>query len=127
MLDNLFGEQLNKDDLLPIGKDDKHLLVETSYFNPPMGLQNILLRVKAKGYFPIQPHPKRYQYMVESEYHQLKSMNVQFQLNQFSLLGLSGKEVQERARLFKKQDMFDNTGTGIHCLTTLENALIFKI
>lgn len=38
MLDNLFEERLNKNDLLPIGKAGKHLLVETSYFNPPDGL-----------------------------------------------------------------------------------------
>ena len=63
MLDNLFEERLNKNDLLPIGKDGRHLLVETSYFNPPMGLQNILLRIKAKGYFPILAHPERYVYM----------------------------------------------------------------
>ena len=61
MLDNLFEERLNKNDLLPIGKDGRHLLVETSYFNPPMGLQNILLRIKAKGYIPILAHPERYQ------------------------------------------------------------------
>lgn len=86
MLDNLFEERLNKNDLLPIGKAGKHLLVETSYFNPPMDLQNILLRIKAKGYYPILAHPERYLYMNESDYQQLKSINVQFQLNQFSLL-----------------------------------------
>ena len=77
MLDNLFEERLNKNDLLPIGKAGKHLLVETSYFNPPMDLQNILLRIKAKGYYPILAHPERYLYMNESDYQQLKSINVQ--------------------------------------------------
>ena len=32
MLDNLFEERLASEDLLPIGKAQKHLLVETSYF-----------------------------------------------------------------------------------------------
>ena len=36
--------------------------METSYFNPPMGLNNILLRIKAKGYYPILAHPERYVY-----------------------------------------------------------------
>jgi tyrosine-protein phosphatase YwqE len=66
MLDNLFEERLEKNDLLPIGKDGKHLLVETSYFNPPMGLNNILLRIKAKGYYPVLAHLERYLYMSES-------------------------------------------------------------
>ena len=52
MLDNLFEERLAKNDVLPLGKDGKHLLVETSYFNPPMGLNNILLRIKKKAIFP---------------------------------------------------------------------------
>ena len=36
MLDNLFEERLEKNDLLPLGESGDHLLVETSYFNPPM-------------------------------------------------------------------------------------------
>ena len=60
MLDNLFEERLEKNDLLPLGESGDHLLVETSYFSPPMGLNNILLRIKAKGYYPILAHPERY-------------------------------------------------------------------
>ena len=123
MLDQLFEERLGKNDHLPIGKNGRHLLVETSYFNPPMGLQNILLRIKAKGYFPILAHPERYRYMDESDYQQLKSMNVQFQLNQFSLLGLYGKEVQKQARTLQKRGMYDYTGTDLHRIATLQQVL----
>ena len=49
MLDNLFEERLEKKDLLPLGENGDHLLVETSYFSPPIGLSNILFRIKAKG------------------------------------------------------------------------------
>ena len=63
MLDNLFEERLEKNDLLPLGESGDHLLVETSYFSPPMGFNNILLRIKAKGYYPILAHPERYVYM----------------------------------------------------------------
>ena len=126
MLDNLFEERLNKNDLLPIGKDGKHLLVETSYFNPPMGLHNILLRIKAKGYYPVVAHPERYQYMNESDYQKLKSMNIEFQLNQFSLFGMYGKEARRRSKLLNKQNMYEYTGTDIHSLTILERALNFK-
>lgn len=127
MLDSLFEDRLNKNDLLPIGKDGRHLLVETSYFNPPMGLQNILLRTKAKGYYPVLAHPERYLYMNESDYQKLKSMNIGFQLNQFSLLGMYGKEARRRSKLLHKQNMYDYTGTDIHRLTVLESALSFKI
>ena len=127
MLDNLFEERLEKNDLLPIGKDGKHLLVETSYFNPPMGLNNILLRIKAKGYYPVLAHPERYMYMNEHEYQRLKSMNVEFQLNQFSLFGLYGKEVQKRAKMLQKQGMYNYIGTDLHSISPLQNALRFKL
>lgn len=96
MLDSLIDERLEKNDLLPIGKKGNYLLVEISYFNPPMGLRNILLRIKAKGYFPILAHPERYVYMGKDGYLQLKTMGVKFQLNLFSLLGLYGKEVKKK-------------------------------
>lgn len=127
MLDNLFEERLEKDDLLPIGKDGKHLLVETSYFNPPMGLSNILLRIKAKGYYPILAHPERYLYMNENDYQRLSSMGIEFQLNLFSLFGLYGKEVQKRAKTLQKQGKYDYTGTDLHRMVTLLNVLEDKI
>lgn len=126
MLDNLFEERLNKNDLLPIGKEGKHLLVETSFFNPPMDLQNILFRIKTKGYFPILAHPERYLYMSERDYQQLKSMNIQFQLNQFSLLDLYGKEVQKRARAIQQFEMYDYIGTDLHQIDTLKSMIIRK-
>ena len=126
MLDNLFEERLEKNDLLPIGKDGKHLLVETSYFNPPMGLSNILLRIKAKGYHPVLAHPERYLYMSMSDYKQLKSMNIQFQLNQFSIIGLYGKDVQKRAVALQELGSYDYIGSDLHSISTLQNALKFK-
>lgn len=120
MLDNLFEERLEKNDLLPIGKDGEHLLVETSYFNPPMGLSNILLRIKAKGYYPILAHPERYMYMSETDYKRLNSMNVKFQLNQFSLFGLYGKDVQKRAKMLQKLKMYDYIGSDLHTMKTLK-------
>ena len=126
MLDNLFEDRLEKNDLLPIGKDGKHLLVETSYFNPPMGLNNILLRIKAKDYYPVLAHPERYLYMNENDYQRLKTMGIEFQLNQFSHFGLYGKEVQKRAKILQKQGMYNYIGTDLHRIITLQNVLRVK-
>lgn len=120
MLDNLFEERLAKNDLLPLGKDGKHLLVETSYFNPPMGLSNILLRVKSKGYVPVLAHPERYNYMDESDYRQLKRLNVKYQLNLFSLIGVYGVQVRRKAEWLMKNDFYDLIGSDTHCLSVLE-------
>lgn len=126
MLDNLFEERLQNEDFLSFGKEEDRLLVETSYFNPPMCLSDILLRIKAKGYHPVLAHPERYLYMNPVEYRRLKSMNILFQLNIFSLIGLYGKEVQKRAQLLQKQGMYEYQGTDLHRMSTLQNALHLK-
>lgn len=50
ILDSLFDERLEKNDLLPIGKKGNYLLVEISYYNPLIGLQNLLLRIKSRAW-----------------------------------------------------------------------------
>ncbi|WP_297972153.1 CpsB/CapC family capsule biosynthesis tyrosine phosphatase [uncultured Bacteroides sp.] len=123
MLDTLFEERLNKNDLLPLGKDGKHLLVETSYFNPPMGLSNILLRIKTKGYVPVLAHPERYVYMDESDYRTLKEMNVMFQLNLFSLVGAYGTGVRKKAGWLMRNGFYNLAGSDTHNLAVLETIL----
>lgn len=123
MLDTLFEERLNKNDLLPLGKDGKHLLVETSYFNPPMGLSNILLRIKTKGYVPVLAHPERYVYMDENDYRTLKEMNVMFQLNLFSLVGAYGTRVRKKAGWLMKNGFYNLAGSDTHNLAVLETIL----
>lgn len=98
--------------------------METSYFNPPMGLRNILLRIKAKGYFPILAHPERYVYMGKDGYLQLKTMDVKFQFNLFSLMGMYGKEVQQKAGRLQK--MYKYAEINIHRLETLMNFIQSK-
>ena len=70
MVDNLFEERLEKDDLLPLEEGQRYLLVETSYFSPPMGLLSILQRIQKKGYYPLLAHPERYEYMQKKDYMQ---------------------------------------------------------
>ena len=123
MLDTLFEERLNKNDLLPLGKDGKHLLVETSYFNPPMGLSNILLRIKTKGYVPVLAHPERYVYMDENDYRTLKEMNVMFQLNLFSLVGAYGTGVRKKAGWLMRNGFYNLAGSDTHNLAVLETIL----
>lgn len=123
MLDKLFEERLEQDDLLPLGKDGRHLLVETSYFNPPMGLDDILRCIQAKGYYPLLAHPERYIYMEENDYARLKSMHIKFQLNLFSLMDLYGKEVRKRAKELLNKGMYDYIGTDLHRIAVLNNLL----
>lgn len=114
MLDNLFEERLERNDLLPIGGNGDHLLVETSYFNPPMGLHDILRRIKAKGYYPVLAHPERYVYMGEPDYRRLKDMDVKFQLNIPSIAGMYGSHIRGKALRLLSDKAINYTGTDIH-------------
>ena len=89
-----------------------------------MGLRNILLRIKAKGYFPILAHPERYVYMGKDGYLQLKTMDVKFQFNLFSLMGMYGKEVQQKTGRLQK--MYKYAEINIHRLETLMNFIQSK-
>ncbi len=114
MMDNLFEKRLRAGDILPLSENSDHLLVETSYFNPPMGLSNILLRIKTKGYYPVLAHPERYVYMEKKDYQRIRSLGVKFQLNLPSLAGLYGKYVQKKAEALLKSGMYDLTGSDTH-------------
>lgn len=120
MLDSLFEQRLQQRDLLPIGKDGNHLLVETSYFNPPCGFHNILLRIKSKGYVPVLAHPERYDYMAKADYEQLKRLNVAFQLNLPSLAGAYGPVVKRKAQWLLENMYYQFTGNDIHSLESWE-------
>lgn len=123
MLDNLFEECLQADDLLPIGMEGRHLLVETSYFNPPYGLRNILQRIKSKGYIPLLAHPERYLYMDKEEYGQLRETQVALQLNLPSLYGAYGSGAKRKARWLLQKGYYSFVGTDTHTLFAWQTTL----
>ena len=109
MLDNLFEERLEKEDLLLLEEGKRFLLVETSYFNPPMDLLSVLQRIQKKGYYPLLAHPERYEYMQKEDYNTLKEEHISFQLNLPSLAGMYGKHVQKKAEDLLKAGMYDRS------------------
>lgn len=123
MLDTLFQERLSTGEVLPLGPAHGHLLVETSYFNPPMGLDSLLESIQAKGYHPVLAHPERYAYLQEEDYRRLKAHHIQFQLNLPSLAGAYGKQVRSRAEHLLKQGLYEWCGNDLHSLRSLEMLL----
>ncbi|MBQ7947881.1 MAG: capsular biosynthesis protein [Bacteroidaceae bacterium] len=124
MIDNQFHELLDSGNLLPIGNTGNHLLVETSYFTPPMQLNETLQRIKSKGYHPLLAHPERYIYMEEKQYRELRENGVKFQLNMISLSGGYGREVQKKAAWLLKNNMYTVAGSDLHsrdALTIINN------
>lgn len=120
MMDSLFEERLEAGDLLPLGSKGDHLLVETSYFNPPLDFYGILDRVRAKGYFPILAHPERYVYMEPKDYDRLREMGIKFQMNLFSQAGAYGHTAQKKANEFLDKHWYHLCGTDIHRLAMIQ-------
>ena len=127
MMDGLFLKRLAADEVLPIGADGTRLLVETSYYTPPMNMADVIERIKAKGYEPILAHPERYQYMEKKDYKRLKKSGVLLQLNVPSLVGAYGPEVLWKAEWLLKEGMYDYCGTDTHSMNQMEMFLSSEI
>ena len=123
MLDNLFKERLAHRDLLPIGEEGNCLLVETSYFNPPMDLYGMMEKIKSAGFIPVLAHPERYTYMEEKDYHRLKEIGVRLQLNLPSLVRGYGKHVTENANKLLGYGYYHILGSDTHRLASLKEVL----
>lgn len=120
MMDELFENRLEQNDLLALGEEGNWLLVETSYFNPPMDLGGILKRIKSKGFFPVLAHPERYVYMGKGMYKMLKQEGILFQLNLSSLAGAYGVEAQKKARWLLKKQYYDMAGSDLHSIRNMQ-------
>lgn len=120
MMDALFDERLEKGDLLTLGNEGNQLLVETSYFTPPMDMDSILRRIKQRGLYPMLAHPERYVYMGKERYTALKDNGIRFQLNLSSLSGAYGPEAKDKAHWILKHDYYDLAGSDLHSSKNME-------
>ena len=114
MMDEKFTEIMEKGELLTL--KDNLVLVEMSYFSPPINLHDMLFQLQLKGYKPILAHPERYNsYHPNLEnYYQLKRAGCLFQLNLLSLTEHYGKHVQKITEKLLKENMYDFVGTDAH-------------
>lgn len=127
MLDNLFTERFSTGDVLTIDSGMKKLLVETSYYNPPINMREVIEGIKEQGYTPVLAHPERYQYMDMSQYKMWKRKGVKLQLNIPSLIGAYGPGVQWKAERLLEKGMYDYCGTDTHSMRFVEYFLNSKI
>lgn len=113
MLDTLFVKRLESDDFLPI-IDERHLLIETSFYSPLNVLYDLLEKIKARGYIPVLAHPERYSYMDMSDYSDLHSKDIKFQLNILSLCGAYGNEAKYKSQMLLKEGLYFISGSDLH-------------
>ena len=119
MIDSLFVRRLAENDVM-LFKPDKLrtplILVETSYFNPPVRLWEILDDIRRKDYIPLLAHPERYAYMNKLDYQRLTDMGVLLQLNVLSLAGAYGEGARQKALRLLHTDSYSYVGTDLHDL-----------
>ena len=132
MMDGLFLKRLNSQLStlnFQLSTGDKapaagsHLLVETSYYTPPMNMGDIIEKVQNKGFEPILAHPERYQYMDQRDYRRWKELGVLFQMNLPSLVGAYGPEVFRKAEWLLKENMYDYCGSDTHSIDQMDRFL----
>ena len=113
MLDSAFPALLESGNLLTHG-DGRRILVETSYFQPPMDFDNLLFDIQTRGYEPILAHPERYVYMGDKDYHTLRDKGIVLQMNIGSLCGLYGEAAMKKAHKLLLAGFYDLAGSDIH-------------
>ena len=125
MMDHLFEQRLEAGDLLPL--HDRFILVETSYFNPPYQMEQLLERIRERGYTPVLAHPERYQYMDMNHYRHLHQLGIIFQLNVPSLTGAYGEEAMLKSKQLLDLGWYQRLGMDIHSYHFLDAFLRSRI
>jgi tyrosine-protein phosphatase YwqE len=114
LIDDGFRKRLEEPKFLTI--DGKYLLVEFSFNQSMMGMEELFFDMQMKGYEIILAHPERYIYLSESSslLNNLKEQGVYFQANILSFAGFYGKEVKQRAYTYIEKGWIDFIGSDIH-------------
>lgn len=114
MLDDHFEVLLENRNLFTLKKN--YVLVEMSYFRPPINLEDIIFKLKTKGYVPVLAHPERYSFYHNdlSYYRRLKQIGCLFQLNMLSLSNHYGENIEKVGKYLIEEGLIDFIGTDTH-------------
>ena len=118
MLDTVFEQKFKDRDLLTM--ENETLLVETSTWTPPVGLNGTLRDIQSAGYRPLLAHPERYRYLNERDYEELRKLGIHFQLNLASLVGFYGESAQGKAEWLLENGYFTEVGSDCHRLRLIK-------
>lgn len=114
-LDDYFEKIMDSEtELLSFGQ--QHILVEFSTFAAPQNGQDLIFKLKTRGYQPILAHPERYLYFMDrfDQFEQLKSAGCLFQVNLLSLAGHYGGGQKKLGIKLLKAGMVDFLATDLH-------------
>lgn len=112
----------------------KRILVEMSYSQRSINLQETIFRLVEDGYEPVLAHPERYVFYFGrkqpsnlEEIEKLRDMGCLFQLNVMSLTGAYGPASLDNIKYFLDHDFYSYIGTDIHSVTQIDHFEHFKV
>lgn len=111
-VDDLFVKQFKDAQLLPF--PNNYLLIENSFQQERMDLDDVILELQSSGFSPILAHPERYSYYRHDRYRRLHERGVLFQVNIMSFAGYFGMEVLDTAKWLLNNDLIDFLGSDMH-------------
>ena len=113
-MDEYFDKEYAADHMLPM--PGNHILLENSFQQELMNLDELLFDMQVKGYRTILAHPERYPYYSRrrKRCEQLHNAGARFQINILSFTGYFGEEARDSALWFVKHGMVDYLGSDMH-------------
>ncbi|HAP50180.1 MAG TPA: hypothetical protein DCQ56_03045 [Porphyromonadaceae bacterium] len=122
-IDEYWNKEYAAGHILPM--PGNYLLLENSFHQELLELDEMLFDLQVKGYKPILAHPERYSYYSRrrQRYEKLHSMGVKFQINILSLTGYFGAGARDNVLWLIKNKMVDMLGSDMH---NLDHAQIIK-
>jgi len=122
-LDFAFFEQFDKENILAI--NNKFVLIELSFLNPPQILHETIFKIQTSGFTPILAHPERYSYWFRdlNVFQDLKDRGVWLQLNINSFADEYGIPTRKLAEKLVKLNLVDLLGSDFHRVQHRESAI----
>lgn len=114
MMDGHFLDILDKKEILPL--KENYILVEMSYLQPPLNLEEIIFEISKNDFIPVLAHPERYNFFhaTPQKYELLKQRGCKFQLNMLSLSNYYGSSTKKTAYKLIEDGYYDFIGSDIH-------------
>lgn len=108
-----------------IAMPGNYILMENSFQQELLQLDELFFNLMLKGYKPILAHPERYGYYSHrhNRYQTIHNAGVKFQVNLLSLANYFGQGARDNAMWLIKNGMVDMLGTDMH---NVEHARIIQ-
>lgn len=119
MIDANFENLLENKELLTLKSN--YILMEMSYYQAPLNLDEVVFKTFSQGYLPILAHPERYSFFHSrpEQYKLLKKQGIPFQLNILALGNHYGSSINKMAYKLLEAGMYDFVGTDTHHIAHL--------